>query len=567
MKKFKDYEYKRPDLERVKATFAEHVATIQGAESLETTLAAINAVNELRNEIGTQSTLVSIRNSVNTQDEFYEAEMNFWNENGPIIEEWSTDYVRAVLNSPFRKELEQYLPETFFSMSENALRTFDPKIIPLLQEENKLSTEYDKLKASASIEYKGQTYNLTGLAAFIESTDRQERKEASELIWGFYQENLEKFDTIYDKLVKVRHQIATELGFKDFVELGYARMNRLDYNRQDVEVYRQEVLEHVVPVVQSLYERQQQRVGLDYMHYYDLPLEFPNGNAKPIGTPEEIVAHGVKMYHELSPETGEFIDFMVERELLDLETKPAKAGGGYCTYLPDFASPFIFANFNGTSHDVDVLTHEAGHAFQVFESRWIQSPECVWPTYESCEIHSMSMEFIAWPWMEGFFGAQTDKYKYSHLAGGLKFLPYGVLVDHYQHEVYENPTMTPEERRQTWRRLEKMYLPWKDYTGNDTLENGAFWFGQGHIFGTPFYYIDYTLAQVCAYQFWKRSQIDKDATYWEDYLNICRTGGTKSFLQIVEQANLKSPFGKGNLQEVVHTIRDYLANISEDALK
>ena len=564
--KFKDFPYERPNLEDVKAKFLSNIEAIKEAESIESTLDAIHNIQAMQNELNSQQTLVSIRNSIDTKDEFYEQEMAYWDEQRPIMSEWDTDYIRAVLNSPFRLELEAHLPATFFAMGENALRAFDPKIIPLLQKENKLSTEYSKLKASAEIEYKGQVYNLSALSAFLESIDRQERKEVSRLYWDFFDRNKEEFDRIYDELVQVRSQIAKELGFKDFVELGYVRMNRLDYSREDVEVYRQEILQNVVPVVANLYKRQQKRLGLDELKSYDQSIEYPNGNAKPIGTPDEIVANGITMYHELSPETAEFIDFMVERDLLDLVTKPAKAGGGYCTYIPKYQSPFIFSNFNGTSGDIDVLTHEAGHAFQVYQSRWIDTPECVWPTFESCEIHSMSMEFFAWPWMELFFADKTPKYKFSHLSGSLKFLPYGVLVDHFQHEVYENPEMSPEERRQTWRRLEKIYLPWRDYDGNTFLEEGGYWFGQGHIFEVPFYYIDYTLAQVCAFQFWKRSQIDNDSQAWADYLKICHTGGTKSFLQIVEEANLKSPFGEGNLLEVIQAIETYLGQTTEESL-
>lgn len=564
--KFQDYQYQRPNMDEVKAAFTQYTEDLRQADDVQAALSAIRSIQSLQNELETMGTLVSIRNSIDTRDAFYESEMAFWDEQQPVIAGWRADYYRAVLDSPFRSDLEKEVPTTFFQLAENELRVFDEKIIPLLQKENKLATEYNKLIASAEIEYKGKTYNLSGLGAFGQSVDRQERQTVSQLSSGFFHDHQAEFDRIYDELVQVRHQIAQELGFKDFVEVGYLRMNRLDYNRDDVEVYRKEVLAHVVPLVEKLYDRQRQRLGLDALKSYDLALEFESGNARPKGTPEEIVANGVKMYHELSPETGEFIDFMVEHELLDLVTKPGKQGGGYCTYLPNFKSPFIFSNFNGTSGDIDVLTHEAGHAFQVYQSRWITTPESIWPTYESCEIHSMSMEFFAYPWMELFFEEQTPKYKYSHLFGTVSFLPYGVLVDHYQHEVYENPHMTPEERRATWRRLEKQYNPWKDYEGNPFLEQGGYWFRQGHIFNAPFYYIDYTLAQVCALQFWQRSQVEDDATAWEDYLRICHIGGTQSFKQIVASANLKSPFEAGSLSGMIEKVDQYLGSISEESL-
>nr|WP_276934342.1 M3 family oligoendopeptidase [Globicatella sulfidifaciens] len=561
--KFNDYPYERPNLDEVKTEFMQLVTALKDSETAEDAYEAVRGIQKIQNTIDTQYNLALIRNSIDTRDKFYETETSFWDENMPVISEWVNDYYRAIFDSQFLADLKEKLPATFFQLAENSLKTFDVKVIPLLQQENKLSTEYSKLIASAEIEYKGQTYNLSGMSPFTQSTNRQERREATVLVSEFFEKNRDEFDRLYDELVKTRDAIAKALGFNDFVELGYLRMNRLDYNRKDVEIYRQEVLKHVVPLVSKLYQRQQQRLGLDALKSYDLGFEFEDGNAKPKGTPEEILANGVKMYHELSPETGEFIDFMVEKELLDLVTKPGKQSGGYCTYIPDFESPFIFSNFNGTSGDVDVLTHEAGHAFQVYSSRWIETPEVVWPTYESCEIHSMSMEFFAYPWMELFFEEQTLKYKYSHLFGTLSFLPYGVLVDHYQHEVYEHPEMTPAQRRATWRKLEKMYNPWKDYDGIELLEEGGFWFRQGHIFNSPFYYIDYTLAQVCALQFWKRSQVDQDPKAWDDYLAICRIGGTQSFKQIVNSANLLSPFEAGSLSGIVKEADRYLENIAE----
>ena len=563
--KFTDFPYMRPNIDDIESDFSKSITVIKDSDKVAEVKKAIQNIQSLQCAIQTQSTLASIRNSIDTKDSFYEAETEYWDEQLPIIEGWYTNYYKAVLSrNTMLDQLEDVFPKTLVKIAENSIKVFDAKIIPLLQKENKLSTEYDKLVASAEITYKGDTYNLPGLGKFIQSTNRKERQEVNQLISEFFLEHQADFDRIYDELVSLRNEMALALDFKDFTEMAYARMNRLDYNRQDVEVYRKEVLDHVVPVAQAYYERQRERLGLDSLKYFDLPFEFRDGNATPQGTSDEILQAAMTMYSDLSPETGEFIDFMVKHDLMDLVTKPGKRAGGYCTYMPDFNSPFIFSNFNGTSGDVDVLTHEAGHAFQVYESRWISAPEIVFPTYESCEIHSMSMEFFAWPWMESFFGDQTDKYKYGHLGGAITFLPYGVLVDHFQHEVYEHPEMTAQERRSTWRKLEKMYLPWKDYDGNSFYEQGGFWFKQGHIFSTPFYYIDYTLAQMCALQFWQRSHIDRDESAWSDYLALCQVGGTKSFLELIELGNLKSPFQKGNLQSVTQDVANYLLEANDN---
>ena len=370
---------------------------------------------------------------------------------------------------------------------------------------------------------------------------------------------------IYDKMVKVRNEIAVKLGFKNFVELGYLRMGRSDYNADDVRNFREHVLNYIVPLSNELREKQRKRIGVDELKYYDIPLNFMSGNPAPKGGREWIMERTKKMYEELSPETGEFINMMIERDLFDLETKTNKQAGGYCTFLHNFKSPFIFANFNGTQDDVTVVTHEAGHAFQTYESRFLDAPEFSFPTSEACEIHSMSMEFITWPWMEMFFENDIDKFKFFHLSDSLMFIPYGVTVDEFQHVIYENPNMLPDERKKAWRDIEKKYTPYKDYADNEFLDKGTFWFKQGHIFFGPFYYIDYTLAQICAYQFWIKFKDDRKKA-WDDYMNICKVGGSQSFLEILKTGNLQSPFEEKTINSVSYQIKNYLDNIDDTKL-
>lgn len=560
---FSEYAYVRPEFETYKTNAQKAINHIKHAKEADEAVSGVIEMTRFMSELSQQGEIAYIRHSIDTRDSFYEEEINYWDEYSPLYEEVNNDYYRAVLESPYRDELTAVLPEQYFKMAEYKLKIFSPQVIQLLQKENELSSQYNKLIASAKIEFDGKTLNLSQLGPYQQSTDRSVRKAAAEAAFGFFEANEATIDDIYDQLVKVRDQIAKKLGFKDFVELGYIRMERYDYDREMVQVYRQQILNEVVPVTNKLYQRQAKRIGVDDLKYYDLSLEFVNGNATPKGDPAYIMEMGRQMYQELSAETGHFIDYMYDHDLLDLETKEGKSSGGYCTFIPGYDSPFIFANFNGTSADIDVLTHEAGHAFQVFQSRWIKQHELVFPTSESAEIHSMSMEFFTYPWMELFFKEETEKYKFSHLSGALQFLPYGVLVDHFQHEVYEKPEMTPAERKATWRKLEKMYNPHKNYDENSFLDQGTLWFRQGHIFDTPFYYIDYTLAQVLAFQFWKRAIVDKDPEAWSDYLAICDIGGTESFLEIVKRANLKSPFEEGSLTDVVRAIDETLSAIDD----
>ncbi|HEY2420314.1 MAG TPA: M3 family oligoendopeptidase [Neobacillus sp.] len=562
---FETYTYQRPDLEEVKANFHVAIENFKNARSVEEQINAMQEVNKLRNGLSTMLNLCSIRHSIDTNDEFYKAEQDYMDEIEPEIEGLVTKYYQALVDSKFQSELKEKWGKQLFSLAEGQLKTFKPEIVPLLQQENRLSSEYTKLIASAKIDFEGEERTLAQLEPFTQVADRAMRKKANEAKFGFLAEHEEELDRLYDELVKVRTEIAQTLGYKNFVELGYYRMMRTDYNADMVAKFRQQVKDFIVPIASKLKVRQQGRIGVEQLKYFDENFIFKTGNAAPKGSPEWIINNGQKMYEDLSEETGAFFSFMQENNLMDLVAKKGKAGGGYCTYIEDYKAPFIFSNFNGTSGDIDVLTHEAGHAFQVFSSRHFEIPEYYWPTYEACEIHSMSMEFFTWPWMDLFFKEDTDKYKFSHLSDALLFLPYGVSVDEFQHWVYENPEATPRERKLQWREIEKKYLPHKDYDGNVYLEGGGFWQRQGHIYNSPFYYIDYTLAQICAFQFWKRSREDhKEA--WADYVNLCKLGGSMSFTKLVEKANLISPFEEGCVQSVVGEIETWLNSVEDKKL-
>lgn len=562
---FQEYAYQHMDALSLQKQLSELAEQIQQAKTIEQVQDCIKKVDTIRRFVATQVSLVEIRHTVDTKDAYYTKEQEYLDTVLPELEKDYEKINRALLESSFLEELKQRLPETFCLQKEMDLKAFDPIIIEDMQEENRLMTKYQALIASAEIPFDGEIYNLSSLEVKTNSSDRQVRKRALQAYWNWFEQHEEEVAQIFDQMIKVRTRMAQKLGYDNFIALGYARMHRYDYDQEDVAKYRRQVLKDVVPLCSALYKRQQKRLGYDTLHAWDEKVEFLQGNPTPKYDRAELVKRAQKMYHELSKETGVFFDFMVEHDLLDLDSKPGKAAGGYCTFMPDYKSPFIFANFNQTQHDAEVLTHEAGHAYQIYESRDIYPSDCVWPTYESCEIHSMSMEFFTHPWMQSFFEEDVNRYYYSHMAGSLKFLPYGVLVDHFQHEVYTNPEMSHKERMDTWRRLEKEYLPHKNYEEVEILERGGWWMRQAHIFMSPFYYIDYTLAQVCAMQFWARME-NKDPKAFEDYQHICKIGGTLPFRKIVKEAGLIVPFEEGCLAQVTGSVSQWLDEISEEEL-
>ncbi|GEK05729.1 M3 family oligoendopeptidase [Schleiferilactobacillus harbinensis] len=563
---FKEAPYTRPDFDQIKTSLATYTTALKGADDPDTALAAATAANQLINDYTSQAMLAQIRHSIDTNDEFYNKEDDYWNTNGPLYENEERKYKAAVVASPYQEVLGQIYPKPDIMSMQNDLKMANEAIIPLQQKNNALVSEYAKLVASAQIDFQGKTLTLAQLGPYRESADRATRKAATEAYWGFFADHEADFDRIYDDMVKVRTEIAHTLGYPDYSALSYVYMNRFGYDEPMVAQYRKTVLEKVVPLTQKQYAKQAKRLGLAKLAYYDLPVAFKSGNAKPTGTPDELVATAQQMYNDLSPETGDLFALMVKNHLFDLLAKKGKQSGGYCEYIPSLQAPFIFANFNGTSGDVDVLTHEFGHAFQTYSSRWIKDGLSTFPTFEAAEIFSMSMEFITYPWMKGFFGAAEEKYKYNHLEAALEFLPYGILVDHFQHEIYTHPEWTPAERKACWRDLEKQYNPERDYSENEALERGIYFFRQGHIFESPFYYLDYTIAQVLAYQFWKRFNVDHDPQAWADYTTMAKAGGSQTLMELIQTGHLASPFEPGALDDTLTAISQALDGVDDQAL-
>lgn len=564
--KFSEMTYQRPDFEALYSTFKQLTAQMESAKDESAFFAAGEEINRLSATLMTAASLCHVRHAIDTRDAFYEEEQNQMDEQLPRFQEITSDVARIVLASPFKEQFAEKYGRHLLEKYELRLKTFKPEIIEELVEENKLSSAYEKLIASAQIEFEGKTYNLSGMGPFTQSTDRDVRRRANDIMWGWLSDHQDGLDDLYDKLVKVRHQIGLKLGYENFIPVAYARMGRTDWNQQDAKVYREQIASSVVPFAQKLYQEQAERLGISDMKNFDYNLEFLSGNPKPQGEEEYLVKQAQTMYGELSAETGAFFNMMVDSGLMDLTTKPGKRGGGFMTSFPDYRVPFIFSNFNGTSGDVDVLTHEAGHAFQGYLQRDIINEDLKDMTMEVAEIHSMSMEFFTHPWMEKFFGPDTEKYFYSHVADAVKFLPYGASIDELQEWVYEHPEATPAERRAQYRKIEQKYLPHLDYNGLTYLENGGRWQKQAHVYSMPFYYLDYTISQVCAFQYFVWDRKDHQAA-WQSYLNICRKAGLMPFKRLARECGLMSPFEDGCIAKVIPELEAYMDGLDKSRIR
>ncbi len=557
--KFSKMPYQRVDMEELKKDFAKLTAEMEHAASGEEAFRVHEKYYKLTDHVNTMMTIAEIRHDVDVTDEFYNKEHEFSDEVMPIYQNLLVSYQKKLFESPHRAYLESKIGKVAFKNIELAMKSTDEKILKLMQEENALQSEYNNLLATAKIDWKGEVLNLSLMDPYLHHVDRQVRKEAWEKFSGFFVQNQEQLDDIYDRLVKNRTHQGEEMGYKNYLPLGDARMCRNCYDREDLARFRKQVKEDFVPFVEKLHEKRRVRLGLDKLRYYDEGVYFLQGNPAPIGTPEEILAAGQKMYNELSPETAEFMNFMCENELFDVLGRKTKKTGGYMTYLPDYESPFVFANFNGTSSDADVITHECGHAFQGYLSGKDPIREHADITMETAETHSMSMEFFTEPWMNLLFGTKAQEYREMHLEDSVMFVPYGTMVDEFQHIAYMNPGLTPAQRNEVWRDLERQYKPHLDYTGNPYYEAGGFWQNKHHIYDCPLYYIDYCIASMNALQY--KVWMEKDyKEAWQSYLKLCRLSASDFFFGLEDKAGLINPFEDGAIRYVTKKLEESVLN-------
>lgn len=514
--------------------------------------AALADWDGLRRRYDTWSALVHLRFAQNTTDEAAKSDRDYADALSPEAADLETALKRRLLAYGDRQAVAALTGEHALRLWETDVTTFDPAIKPDLEEEARLCARYTELLASAKLEMGGKTVNLAGLGPYAEDPDRTVRHEAEQVRWRFFEANASALDDIYDQLVRLRHGMARKLGFETYTPLGYRRLRRVDYGPADVARYRDQVARHVVPLVARLLEARRAANGWDKLRFWDEALVDPAGNPRPAGDHDTLVDAAQAMFDGIDPRLASFYHLMRDGGFMDLKNRPGKAGGGFCTSFPTEGVPFIFANFNGTHHDVGVFTHEMGHAFQNWESRDQPGVDYLWPTMEAAEINSMGLEFLSYPEIGRLVGeGSADRFRRMHLIGALAFLPYGVCVDHFQHEVYANPGASPADRHAMWARLEKIYLPWADYGDLDFLKKGGRWQAKPHIYGSPFYYIDYTLAQCCAMQFWVKSRRDYAGAV-EDYVALCGRGGSAPFQDLVRSAGLISPFADGALADVVN---------------
>ena len=557
---FKELNYTRPDLDKFTETVRNVRLRLMTAKTIEAADEALGEYEIAISSFDTQYALCQILHDLDTSNEYYNTEMEFFDEAGARVQELSSAVLSGLLTCPCADSLKAKYGPMIFRKAKNQREIISSEVIDDLTEESKLENEYSQKQSEAEIPLGKKTLNLSLIQPYLQSTDRKVRRDAHIALDKYYMSRKEEYDRIYDELVKTRTTAAQKLGYNNFTELGYKRMERYDYNREDVAKFRENIKRYIVPLTTQIRKLQQERLGVDELMFHDLPCLFSEGNPTPVVSKDTYEEAAGKFFRNMFGATPSFFDILSDHGYTDLLSRPVKSTGGYCMYLEDYCIPFIFMNGNGTFDDVATVVHEGGHAYAALAGAE-SSPfvECLSPTLETCEIHSTSMEYMSYPFMDIFYGKQADQYCELHMTDGLLFLPYGCMVDEFQHIVYDNPNMTPDERHEIWKMLEQTYQPFINYDENDTPFHamGGAWMKKDHIFTTPFYYIDYCLSQICALELWDESREDmKEAL--SKYNDLCTMGGSDTFLNLLKGARLESPFNTDVIKRIAYSAAEFL---------
>lgn len=553
---FNDMPYRRVTFEEIEARYQalfERIRTLRGREDC---LPAMEAYYRLLDDM-TPMDLCYVRHDMDLNEAFYAGEQRYYDEIGPRIGDLSNQLEGLLLNSPYSACFEELMGSFAFDLMRCSRESRDSRLIPLEQQENTLSGRYSVVTANAKAEYEGAVVSRSSLAAKQQSPDRETRRRATAAVAASWAEQREELEELFHELVQNRDKQAKLLGYPNYVKLAYLRMERIGYTSEDVSRFREQVKESLVPVAAAIHEQRKKRLGLEHLYSFDSPLNFPNGNPVPLGDTEFCLESTREMFRKLSPETGEFIDFLMDNGLYDVKPRDGKRSGGYCMYLSAYRAPFIFANFDGTHENAYIMSHEGGHAFYAYLKREEKIRERCGYTSEMAETHAMAMEFFVAPYMELFFGSRAEDYRRMHLESAVSRIIYQCQQDEFQQIIYEHPELSKEERNGVWEKLEQSYFPFREYTEEEKQRIGRRWQCIPHLYHWPFYAIDYGLAQVCALEYARWMDEDKDGA-WQSYLRFCRASGNMNFPEALKAAGLESPFEVGCLTHLVDWLQKRL---------
>ena len=502
-----------------------------------------------------------INMTCHTDDEdIQKAWMDFVENVAPKLSEYSDILNRRIIEHDAVNDLpKQY--EILIKGLKTNIEIFREENIPLQTRVTKLDTKYDEICGAQIIEFDGEKKTIPQMAIYLENTDRSIRENAWRAVAERRFQDSEKLSEIFDEMIQIRHKIATNAGFEGYQQYMFAAMHRFDYTIDDCLEFHDSIESVCQPLRHKNDEDRKQKLGLEKLRPWDMGVDIRGRSPlKPFKEVKEMVDGCSRIFHSMSKELGNYFDLLEANDCLDLDSRKGKAPGGYQYYLQKSRIPFIFMNAAGTQRNVETMIHEAGHAFHSFYSGHLQLIHERDAPIEFAEVASMSMELLTHPyWGEFYEGKDADRARRNHLEDIIAFMPWMATIDAFQHWIYANPEHTREERAAKWLELGKRFGPDIDMSGLNDIHEVS-WQRQGHLFGVPFYYVEYGIAQLGALQMWQYHRKDtKDAlSRYKDGLSL---GYTRGLTELFEASGLALSFSESHVSNLINEIELALETI------
>lgn len=465
------------------------------------------------------------------------------------------------LAHPVRAQLPKPRYEVFDRDTKVHVELFRPENVPLETEEARLGQQYQKLSGSLTVQFRGEEKTLVQMARYLEEPDRALRQEAWELVANRRLQEAEKFEDMFEQLVKLRERIAANAGFGNYLEHAFKSRGRFDYTPEDCRRFHDAIEQEIMPVLRQLQAERSQQLNIPALRPWDLavdPLNRPP--LRPFETVEQMVRKTQSVFDQLdSALSGEFRT-MQDLRLLDLANRKGKAPGGYQSTLNEARLPFIFMNAVGLQRDVETILHEAGHAFHALATREEDLYSYRHAPIEFCEVASMSMELLGNEYLEKFYSpAEANRARRKHLEGIIEIFPWIATVDAFQHWIYSHPGHSRAERTAAWLELMDRFGGSVDWSGYENVRANL-WHRQLHIFLHPFYYVEYGIAQLGALQVWVNSRREK-AQALKAYRRALALGGSRPLPELFAAAGCPFDFGVNTVKPLVGMVREELAKL------
>jgi len=479
----------------------------------------------------------------------------------PKLSEFSDSLNRRIAEHP---ELEN-LPERYNLMIRGIIsdiEIFRTENIPLGVEQTKLVTKAQGITGAMTVEFEGKERTFPEMKAFLESNDRGKREKAWNSMVNRWMEDSEELSEIFDELVKIRHQIALNAGFSTYTDYMFKAMHRFDYSVEDCLIFHDSIEKVCMPIINDINEKRRIAFGLEKLSPWDVNEKSGSGPdingkspLKPFDSVQEMVTKLSQLFHNMSKDLGNKFDKLVEMDTLDLETRKGKAPGGYQYYLEKSRVPFIFMNAAGLQGDLETMIHESGHAFHSLYCGHLDLIDERNYPIEFAEVASMSMELLTQDEWGIFYenSNEVNRAKMSHLEGVVYLLPWIATIDAFQHWIYSNPNHTREERKEYWLALRDKFGSNMNWSGNEKFRELS-WQQQGHLYGVPFYYVEYGIAQLGALQLWQTHRNNPEKAL-KDYSNAMELGNTKTLPDLFAAAELKLGFDEKHLNSLIEEVK------------